>query len=368
MRLLFLCEYGSVSGGENSLRAVLPTLRQRGFEVVVAAPPESELSLTLQHDGVETLPLPYPAGAISLALKRELLETFLRRVASETTIVHSNSLAMGRVAGVVAKSLGLAAVTHIRDIVRLSSAVVRDLNTHDAIIAVSDAVRRFHIAQGLHADKTRVIYNGIDVAQWSERSPTRFLHRELGLADDAILVATVGQISLRKGVAAIPDIWDSVVAREPSLQSRLHWLIVGERWSGKEESVALETTLRRDAATRPIHFLGHRNDVAVILPELTLLVHTAHEEPFGRVLLESALSGVAVVARDVGGTREIFGETLPPIVTDSEIAAEMCLLLTDTSHRDNQRHAAQERVAQLFTVERSAEGLIAIYDFIVARK
>ena len=45
---------------------------------------------------------------------------------------------------------------------------------------------------------------------------------------------------------------------------------------------------------------------ALLLNELTLLGHAARQEPLGRVLLEAAAAGVAVVATDVGGTREIF--------------------------------------------------------------
>jgi len=56
-----------------------------------------------------------------------------------------------------------------------------------------------------------------------------------------------------------------------------------------------------------VHFLGLRDDVDRVLNELAFLVHPARQEPLGRVLLEAAASGLAVIATDVGGTSEIFG-------------------------------------------------------------
>ena len=54
-----------------------------------------------------------------------------------------------------------------------------------------------------------------------------------------------------------------------------------------------------------VHFLGRRNDMPLLLNELTLLVHPARQEPLGRIS-EAAACGVAVVATDVGGGQRDF--------------------------------------------------------------
>ena len=94
----------------------------------------------------------------------------------------------------------------------------------------------------------------------------------------------------------------------------MHWLIVGERTSNKDESRNFESGLRSTAAQPPlagrVHFLGSIADVPRLMTECVLLVHAARQEPLGRVLLEAAASGLAVVATDVGGTREIFPTAL----------------------------------------------------------
>jgi len=87
-----------------------------------------------------------------------------------------------------------------------------------------------------------------------------------------------------------------------------HYVIVGQRHSEKEESRRFERDLHNVAAQLPhrVHFLGVRNDVCRLLNELTLLMHTARQEPLGRVLLEAAAAGTAIIATRVGGTPEIF--------------------------------------------------------------
>jgi glycosyltransferase involved in cell wall biosynthesis len=109
--------------------------------------------------------------------------------------------------------------------------------------------------------------------------------------------------------------------------AELHYLIVGQRHSGKAEAIEYERQLRQRAQQPPlagrVHFLGRREDVAAILNEITLLVHAARQEPFGRVLLEAAASGVPVVAADVGGTREVFGAAADPSVA----AQHGCLIV-----------------------------------------
>ena len=168
-----------------------------------------------------------------------------------------------------------------------------------------------------------MLHNGVDLERFHPRPPTGCLHRQLGLPDNVPLIGTIGQISLRKGhdvlAAALSrllhagppaaGVLSSADSRDGRTAPPFAWLIIGERFSTKEESRQFEDRLHQaagDALAGRVYFLGARDDVEHVLCELTLLVHPARQEPLGRVLLEAAAAGVAVVATDVGGTREIF--------------------------------------------------------------
>ena len=224
----------------------------------------------------------------------------------------------------------------------------------------------FHVAQGLDGDKCVVTYNGVDLDQFAPRPATGYLHRELNLPNAARLVATIGQLGLRKAT----DVALAAALEIASDVPDVHWLIVGERTSDKQESLDFERRLHSIAAEAPlagrVHFLGRRNDVHLLLNECVLLVHAARQEPLGRVLLEAAASGVPVVATDVGGTREIFptpgdGAVLVSPDNRQALANAVLRLLQNEPHRQSLALGARQRAADAFDVRRASERLIEQY-------
>jgi glycosyltransferase involved in cell wall biosynthesis len=187
----------------------------------------------------------------------------------------------------------------------------------------------------------------------------------LGLPREAQLIGTIGQISLRKG----QDMLVRAAARLADRLAKVHYLIVGQRHSQKDESRRFESDLQA-AAGGPlagrVHFLGSRDDVAEILGELTLLVHPARQEPLSRVLLESAAAGVPVIATDVGGTREIFpprsnsARLVPPDDADT-LAAAILELTADEALRSRLSAAARRRAEEAFDARRAAAELVGHY-------
>jgi len=349
--------------------ATLDGVRVAGFAPAVMAPPDGPLASELAARGVELIPFQCRADEGSRVaqnrLREELADVFRRR---RPTLLHANSLAMGRLSGLVAAYCELPSIAHLRDIIRLSTQAVADLNCHRRLLAVSAATREFHVEHGLDAEKTRVLYNGVDLEQFRPRTPTGYLHRELGLSADAQLIGTIGQIGLRKGQDVLLRAAALIADRSPTA----HYLIIGERNSEKSESRQFESALR-DAARGPlagrVHFLGRRNDIPSLLSELTLLVHTARQEPLGRVLLEAAASGAAVVATDVGGTREIFppeadAARLMPPDDAGALAAAMLELLEDCQLRGHLGAAARRCAEERFDIRKSVDELIRHYETI----
>jgi glycosyltransferase involved in cell wall biosynthesis len=382
--VLILCEYATLNGGERSMLSTLSGIARAGWQVRVAAPGHHvpmvgrPLAGTLRAEGVEVVPFePRDARGVRFPaseLRRNLAEILNRH---RPALLHANSLAMGRLSGPVAGELSLPGLSHLRDIVSLSRQAIADLNCHGRLLAVSAATRQFHLAQGLAGEKTYVLYNGIDLDSFRPGPRTGYLHRQLGLSRDVPLIGTIGQISLRKG----HDVLAAALARLPSpvlgrgaggegLDRSFVWLIIGQRFSGKQESRQFEDRLHRAAAgplAGRIAFLGIRDDVPRLLNELTLLVHPARQEPLGRVLLEAAATGLPVVATDVGGTAEIFppeseAACLVPPDDVPAISAAVGRLLGDPPLRQRLAANARKRVEEAFDLKRAVDGLVKHYD------
>jgi glycosyltransferase involved in cell wall biosynthesis len=277
---------------------------------------------------------------------------------------------MGRLTGAIAGEAGCRCVAHLRDIIRLSGRAIADLNRNDLLIAVSQATRDYHVAQGLDAARTRVVYNGVDCERFHPRAATGSLKRELQLPADSFLIATIGQIGLRKGQDVLAEAAVLLKDRLPTA----HYLLVGARHSAKAESITFEKNVQarfadaglplRDMAGR-LHCVGYREDVDRLLNEVDLLVHPAHQEPLGRVLLEAAAAGTPIVATDVGGTGEILEDgrsarLVPP--NDPQALADAIIELHDARQlRTRFSTAARERAEALFNIRAAADGLATIW-------
>ena len=155
----------------------------------------------------------------------------------------------------------------------------------------------------------------------------------------------------------------------PIAGRRAHFLIVGERNSEKEESRRYERCAARSSpqpSRRPGSFPRTAQRHPLLLNELTLLAHAARQEPLGRVLLEAAASGLAIVASDVGGTREILPQKpaarLFPPDDAAWLAAAMLELLGKPRLRDRLGAAARQCAEARFDIRKNVGELIRHYE------
>jgi len=364
---LLAFEFATLNGGERSIQAILPQMVGTEFEFVAMAPATGPLAASLQAIGVPTVPFDVRDANGQRRPVETILEdlhTGIRRVRPD--LVHGNSLSMGRLTGAVAaQSASTLCTAHLRDIVRLSKTAVEELNANRALVAVSNAVRDFHVAQGVDPTRLRVIYNGIDGRDVPSRTGADWLKSQLGLSPHAFLVAAIGQICLRKG----QDAFARAVVLAARQMPAAHFLLIGERYSAKPESIAHDESIDRDimaaGLTDRFHRLGYRADVDRLLAAVDLLVHSARQEPFGRVLLEAAIAGCPIVATAVGGTAEMLVDEesalLVPADAPDVLAAAMVRAYGDAPLRDRLAGAAKQRIAALFPIERAARGLADLW-------
>lgn len=370
-KVLILCEYGSLNGGERSLLAVLDAVQTAGFEIAFGAPAAGPLA-----DALAERRLPLFALDLHDAFgRRGPLEDCRRTIrelieVSRADLLHANSLSMSRLCGPVASECQRPSLGHLRDLIGVNAATVAALNCHSRLLAVSEATRNWYVRAGVSAGRVHVLYNGVDLAEFQPRPATGYLHRELGLPDGAPLVGGIGQIGMRKGWHCLAQAAAAVVAQVPAT----HFAIVGQRHSQKQEALDYEAELQRLTAQPSLaghfHFLGLRADVSRVLNEFTLLVHPARQEPLGRVLLESAAAGTPVVATAVGGTPEIFpDDTLASLVPPDDppaLAAALVALLTTPARRQSLSRAARRRAAAVFDARLAGQGLVAHYRAVLA--
>ncbi len=368
-KLLLIGEFSSLNGGERSMLAIIPFLRSR-WSLSAAVPIDGEFATALRDSGVEIVEfnLKNVSGErLSLTEIRESLCKTIEAVSPQT--IHAISLSTSRIAGPVAKQLRIPCLGHLRDILKLSKQVIADLNQNCRLLAVSQATADWHIRQGLNETRVNVLWNGVDLDHFRPRISTGSLNRELGIDAGDSVVLTIGQIGMRKGLETLLSSAE-IICHETT---DVHFVIAGQRFSEKDEAVKYESDLhersQKGSLTGRVHFLGYRPDVVPLLNEATLLLHTARQEPLGRVLLEAAASGLPVVATNVGGTVEIFPAeneaAFVVAVDDPEKTSQAVLrLLREPLLRKSMQQNGRRRMENFFSAQQCANGVLEHYDAI----
>lgn len=367
-----LFEYPVLNGAEHSWLANLPFLQQRGVRFTAIAPVNGPLAESLQGAHVQIVPFScHDATGTRYHIKE--LRSKLSKVLDRTKVdlLHANSLSMSRLAGPVTRAANLPSLGHIRDIVTISHRAMGDVNANTRLLAVSTATRQWHVGMGLRADLTHVLYNGVDLQRFSPGPKSVDLLDELGLRHDCRIVGSVGQLGLRKAQDVLLDAAKLVVQRHEGV----HFILVGQRNSDKRESLEFEKQLQHRAQQLPlrgrVHLLGRRSDMVGLMRAFDVVVHTARQEPLGRVLLEAAAVGRPIVATQVGGTNEIFPDDLKAAVLippddHKAIARALDVLLTDPVYGRRLGLAARRRCEAKFQAETSAVGLLHHYQMLGA--
>jgi glycosyltransferase involved in cell wall biosynthesis len=377
-RIAILVEYPTVNGGENSMLAVLRHLLigkspEACLEFCVLGPVQGAMADRVSELGIPITELDLFDDAGRRLPKEQAIPRLLAAAErSGASLVHGNSLSMGRLLGAVARARPqFVATAHLRDIMKLSRAAISDLNANRRLCAVSEATLAFHVGRGLNESVGTVLHNGIDVDAFAAEESARLrIRRELGIPEDATVLLTVGQIGLRKGLDTLAE----VAQRLAELRPGIHWLLAGERFSQKAESIEFEAQVLRDfsacAPALKLHRLGYREDIPDLMRVSDLLVHGARQEPLGRVLLEAAASSLAIVATDVGGTGEIItdGESglLTPVDSPEAITSAIVRLIDDERLREEFAANAYRRIRSDFGIAKSTEALVGVWKSVIS--
>ncbi|MBI3941646.1 MAG: glycosyltransferase family 4 protein [Chloroflexi bacterium] len=227
----------------------------------------------------------------------------------------------------------------------------------EAILPVSEAMRRELADMGVPRDHMQVVYDALDPDWFANRQG---ITQEELPSNQGDVVMFVGRLAWEKGADLLLQAVPMVRAQHP----RARFWIVG---TGPDES-----KLRRFAQKRGgmderevVHFTGYRSDVLALMQQAALLVVPSRREAFGDVILEGMAARRAVVAAKVGGIPEIVveGETgrLVPPEAAGALAKAINELLADPVRRERMGQAGFRRLMGHFQSSRLAKTLAEVY-------
>jgi glycosyltransferase involved in cell wall biosynthesis len=182
----------------------------------------------------------------------------------------------------------------------------------DIVACVSEDVRRRLVMAGHPGQHTVVIRNGVAPATPCAASRRQQLDRELGL-DGAPVVISVGRLAPVKA----QDRFLAAAAYIRRAVPEARFLLVGDG--------PLRGALERQAAalglSDTVGFTGARLDARELVARASLMLVTSRSEGLSVAVLEALAAGVAVVATDVPGMRELLEGGAGIVVRDASAEA-----------------------------------------------
>ncbi len=247
------------------------------------------------------------------------------------------------------------------------------------VVAVSDTVRACFPTDA----RVERVYNAVDLDEFrlellAERAAIR---AELGLSTDDRAVVLIGSVQQVKGHWLALDALGLLAPREPRARLVLVCGGVPESYASTARGrvkrllgMPLDSleAFRRDASGRGLAdrlvVTGYRRDVARVLAASdVVLFPSLAPEGAPRAILEAMAMARAVVATDVGPSRELLGDTSGLLVDCSPdaVADALATVLASPSRSRALGESGRARLEERFTLDRQVAAMGRIYAEVV---
>lgn len=368
MRVAMVCPYDwSVPGGVQAQAEGLASALQRaGLDVVVVAPVtdptrqrlsgDFELvgvgkSVSFAANGSRAPVAPTPA-----AMARTVAA--LRRIRSDVVHVHEPLVPGPPLAALIAGPRPMLGTFHRSGWDALyraeGLALRRAAHRLDAAVAVSDAARETAAkVLGSHLGPISVIPNGVDLQRYAGGAGVDSMPAPL-------TIVFVGRHEERKGLVVLLEAFERLKKDATSSDVRSARLnVVGDG----PATTQLKERFGGDDAVVWLGAVDDEEKARLLACADVFVAPSVRGESFGVVLLEAMAAGTPVIASDLPGYRLAAGEAalfVPPADAPA-LAAELEVVLADSSERERLRGLAEKRVRG-FSLDAIAEQYVALYE------
>ncbi len=233
------------------------------------------------------------------------------------------------------------------------------------VLFVSSADRDYCVETGLcPASKAVYTGNGIDLSLF-DRSAIADDRRAAvrsawGATSDSIVVLSVGRYVVDKGYRELAEAIRIAVASCPG--ARFVWIapvLTGESGTLPDDFI------EKQGLSTHVMRLGLQDDMPALYAAADVLVHPSHREGVPRAIMEAGAMGLAVVATDIPGNREVIDDTqvgwLAQVGDVQRLAEHLIEVIENSGEREQRAGALQRRVKASFSQDAVSQKVAAVY-------
>ena len=220
----------------------------------------------------------------------------------------------------------------------------------EMVIAVSGAVRRVLVADGMPETGITIIHDGIDPDEVRTRAAAPLeIRARLGLAPGTPLAVNVAALVDHKDQRTLIR----AAAHARSARPDLRWAIAGDG----DLRHRLTREIARQGVGDIVHLLGYVIEVDALIREADVFVMSSKEEGLGSVILHALALGKPVVATAAGGIPEVLPATCLVPIGDAVALSHKVL--------ESLQHPTSLSLPPQFTSKSMAQATLALYRSLV---
>ncbi len=346
-RIVHLASGREWRGGQRQVLLLAQELARFGVDQLAITTRGSRLATELAQASVPTRAVGWRAGLSPSALVAAVVAS-----RSGPTIIHAHDAHALTLAGLASVVTGARfVVTRRVDFpLRRTGFWARA----SAVIAISEAVRRILIADGIDPGRISVVHSGIDI-DGAAKVTAGAIRADLGLPTTGLLAVSVAALVAHKDHHTLLKAAALLRNRFPDL----HWAIAGDGILRAE----LERQARELGIAAFIHFLGHVAEPRRLIAAATLFTLSSIEEGLGTSILDALALGIPVVATRAGGIPEMLeggAGILTPPGDPAALAEGIAQVLQSQELRSDLAAKGRHAVAQ-FTDRGMATKVLQVY-------
>lgn len=351
-----------VGGSHVSSLLLIQNLQKHGFESLICLCKKGLLSDYLSQQGLSfhifEPPVEFSTGSILFETRQMIsnsvrLASWLRK--NKIDIVHTSDLRMNTLWGLPARLSGAKFIWHQRSINDSRRLAIYAMLANKVLTISKFCKQSFTSSL---AAKAEIVYNPFREIKLNRLSQKKFLRRQLGLDDSVRVIGFVGNLTRQKK----PELFVDMAIKLGNIPD-LHFVMIGEKRAPIYGE--LIDRISSKGFTERLSFVGTQVPIEPWLAGLDVLVAPGVNEGFGRVLVESMLLRVPVIASHSGGHCEIIVAHRNGVLVDlndSTALANACLdILEKPDIRAKFVENAYNDVIQKFSVKEHVDQLVRIY-------
>lgn len=221
------------------------------------------------------------------------------------------------------------------------------LLSHNTILISSDNLKTAR-GLGFVTNKLSLIYNGIGNPRYAPRADARLTITELSSNKPQFdcWVGMVAELHPNKNI----DVAIKAVAALVEKNIHVELFVIG---AGEMREQLQSLAIQRGIA-KQVHLLGFVMDASRFVTAFDTFILTSKKEGLPYVLLEAGKGGVACIASDIGGNRDIIDHKENGFLVEqneTSLADAIQLYCEDRELRERHARALQSKIETTFSIE-----------------